>query len=353
MLSTTPRRHVIALALLVVTRSWAIPGADELPFKPLPRQAPAPKDNPTTPARISLGRQLFFDARLSKDGTVSCNSCHSVMGSGTDNRSVSVGVGGKEGGRNSPTVWNSAFHSVQFWDGRAKDLEAQAKGPLVNPVEMAMDNHEMVVDRLKQIPEYVSRFDKAFGGKDSVTIDNAARAIAAYERTLVTPNSPFDRFLRGDSKALSAPARKGFTLVQDLGCVACHHGIAFNGPEEPGSGEGFYQKFPTFTDNAFVEKYQLMKDTGRHAHTGDENDKHYWRVPTWRNIALTAPYFHNGSVKTLDEAVRVMVKTQLNKSLTEDQVKDVVAFLTSLTGEIPKQPMPELPQTPGRTLLVH
>src|SRR3569623_2188917 len=175
-------------------------------FEPLPQVAPAPPDNPTTAAKVALGKQLFFAPRLSVDGTVSCNSCHNIMSGGTDNLPVSVGVAGQKGGRSSPTVWNAAFLTAQFWDGRAATLEDQAKGPILNPVEMGMPSKEAAVDRIKAIPCYTTHFKKVFGGSDPVSYDNIAKAIATYERTLVTPNSAFDRYEKGDKKALSAQA---------------------------------------------------------------------------------------------------------------------------------------------------
>ncbi len=318
-------------------------------MEPLPERPPVPADNPMSEAKVALGKQLFFDPRLSVDGTVSCNSCHNVMASGTDNRPVSVGVKGQHGGRNAPTVWNAAFLSVQFWDGRAASLEEQAKGPILNPVEMGMPSEEAVIERLKRIPGYVEQFERVFG-KGGLTYDNVAKAIAAYERTLLTPNSPVDRYLKGDKQALSPAAVRGMKLVQEVGCTACHFGPNFAGPPLP-EGKGFFQKFPTYTDNEYVKKYDLMADLGRYEVTKDPADKHLWRVQTWRNVALTAPYFHNGKVKTLDEAVRVMAKTQLNKDLTEEQVRDIVAFLEGLTGEFPKQELPRLPETVGYSVV--
>jgi cytochrome c peroxidase len=311
----------------------------------LPEKAPTPEDNPTTPAKVELGRRLYFDKRLSKDGTVSCNSCHNVLKpGGDDGLDVSVGIKGQKGGRNSPTVWNAAFMSVQFWDGRAKTLEEQAKGPMTNPIEMGMESHDAVVARLKKIPDYVKAFEKAFGGKDSVTIDNAAKAIAAYERTLLTPDSPFDRFISGkDKKAISAQAQNGWKLVQEVGCTACHMGPNFAGPPLP-FGTALYQKFPVYPAKEY-EKYEFEKDGGRYEVTKKEGDKGLWRVPTWRNVARTAPYFHNGKVKTLDEAVRVMAKTQLNKTLEEMQVGEIVAFLKTLDGRLPKEKEPKLPES--------
>ncbi|RME15426.1 MAG: cytochrome-c peroxidase [Bdellovibrio sp.] len=317
---------------------------------PLPEQPPIPKDNPLTKEKIELGKQLFFDPRLSLTGTVSCNSCHNVMSSGTDNTATSTGVFGKKGGRNAPTVWNSAFLTVQFWDGRAASLEEQAKGPLVNPVEMGMKNHQAVVKRIKKIDGYVKQFKKVFKGRNPVTIDNVAKAIAAYERTLITVNSPFDRYLKGDKKALSASAKRGWKKFQEIGCISCHSGPNFSGPTKT-MGVGFFMKFPTFPGSQYDKKYRLLEDKGRYEVTKKEEDKHMWRVPTLRNVALTAPYFHNGAVKTLPEAVRVMAKTQLNKTLSSQDVKDLVSFLKSLTGEFPKQTMPRLPEYRNASLV--
>jgi len=312
-------------------------------FEALPEKAPVPKDNPMTPEKITLGQQLFFDPRLSSDGTVSCNSCHNVMGSGTDNRPVSAGVAGQNGGRSAPTVWNAAFLTAQFWDGRAATLEDQAKGPILNPIEMGMPHKELAVKRIESIPGYASQFKKVFGGDTPVTYDNIAKAIATYERTLITPNSPFDRYLKGDKKALSKTAAKGMKLVESIGCTTCHSGANFAGPTDLPTGQGFFQKFPVYPGSQYDAKYNLTKDPGRFEVTKDNADKNVWRVPTWRNISLTAPYFHNGSVETLDEAVKVMAKTQLNKELKNDEVTAIVAFLNSLTGEFPKQAMPRIP----------
>ncbi len=317
-------------------------------FQPLPEKAPEPADNPGTPAKIELGKQLYFDPRLSLDGTVSCNSCHNVMASGTDNKATSAGVAGKHGGRSAPTVWNSAFLSVQFWDGRADTLEDQAKGPILNPVEMAMPSEKAVIDRLQQIPGYVTQF-KAVFGDDGMTYDNLAKAIGAFERILITPNAPLDRYLKGDKSALSVAAKRGMKAFEEVGCNVCHAGANFSGPPLP-VGQGFYRHFPTFSSQ-YDDTYQLKADEGRYEVTSKEADKHLWRVPTLRNINLTAPYFHNGAVKTLDEAVRVMAKTQLSKELTGQQVTDIVAFLDGLTGEFPQIAMPRLPATANSSLV--
>jgi len=333
-----------ALTLMIIGAAGSANAWDALP-----KAAPAPADNAASPAKIELGKMLYFDPRFSSTGTVSCFSCHNVMEGGDDHRPTSIGVHGEKGGRNAPTVWNAAFHSVQFWDGRAATLEDQAKGPVVNPVEMGMSNLTAAIDRIQRIPGYKAYFDAAFGKGDSVTMDNAAKAIATYERTLITPDSPYDRYVSGDTKALSAAAVNGMKLFESTGCTTCHSGAAFNGPTLP-IGTGFFMKFPTFPDAALVQRYDLESDQGRFVATGNEADKHMWRVPTLRNLVYTAPYFHNGAVKTLPEAVRVMAKLQLNKDLPANEVTDIVAFLESLTGKFPDQMMPRLPPTPGDLL---
>ncbi|NOR79418.1 MAG: c-type cytochrome [Methyloprofundus sp.] len=305
----------------------------------LPTKAPAPANNPTTTEKVELGRILYHDPRLSSTGTVSCASCHNTMLGGEDNRPNSMGVHGQTGGRSAPTVWNSAFNEVQFWDGRAASLEEQAAGPVTNPIEMGMKSWDDVVKRLESIEGYQTLFNKAFG-KNSISKDNATKAIAAYERTLITPNSPYDKYAKGDKKALTAQQIRGLNKAVELGCVSCHSGPAFNGP-------GTFQKFPVI-DNAYLEKqYQFSDDKGLFEVTGKSGDEHFFKVPTLRNIALTAPYFHNGSVKTLEKAVKVMAKVQLDKKLTSAEVADIVAFLNALTGEFPKQTMPTLPGIPG------
>ncbi len=307
----------------------------------LPTKAPEPANNPTTAEKVELGRILYHDPRLSSTGTVSCASCHNTMLGGEDNRPNSMGVHGQTGGRSAPTVWNAAFNEVQFWDGRAASLEEQAAGPVTNPIEMGMKSWDDVVSRLQSIDGYPALFKKAFGN-DSISKDNATKAIAAYERTLITPNSPYDQYAKGNKKALTTQQIRGLNKVVELGCVNCHSGPAFNGP-------GTFQKFPVI-DNAYLEKqYQLSDDKGLFEVTGKSGDEHLFKVPTLRNIALTAPYFHNGSVKTLEKAVKVMAKVQLGKKLSNAEVADIVAFLNALTGEFPKQTMPVLPGTPGTT----
>ena len=300
----------------------------------------------STAAKIELGKKLYFDPRLSSTSTVSCNSCHNVMAGGDDSVQTSFGIKGLRGGRNAPTVWNSGFHSVQFWDGRAQTLEEQAKGPITNPIEMGMKDHTVAVARLAKIPGYRVEFAQVYGGKENdkklVTIDRVADAIAAYERTLVTLNSPFDRFQKGDKAVISAEAAKGWQTFQKVGCTTCHSGAHFSGPQMP-LGIGFYQKFPLIEDSEIDKKYEFTKDGGRFDVTKKDGDKNFWRVPTLRNVALTSPYFHNGAVTDLPEAVRIMGKTQLGKVLTKDEINSIVAFLETLTGEFPKQEMPQLP----------
>ena len=310
-------------------------------FQPLPFKAPEPADNPSTAAKVLLGKQLFFDPRLSKDNTVSCNFCHNVAGNGTDSRATSVGVDGQIGGRSAPSVWNAAFLSSQFWDGRAPSLEEQAKGPILNPIEMGITHEASAVDRIASIPGYVEQFEAVFGGKTPVTYDNIAKAISAYERTLITPNSLFDQYLRGDETALNKKAKAGMKEFEDLGCLRCHNGPAFAGPVLP-KGEVFYQYFPA--NRSEYDKLLGLQDDVGVRNNGGEKTPSLWRVPSLRNIALTAPYFHNGSVETLNEAVRVMARVQLNRTLTDEQADNLVAFLETLTGDFTVQRPPKLPE---------
>jgi len=337
----------ISALLLSASVGAALPAvAATSPWQPLPETAPAPADNPTTAAKVELGKMLYFDPRLSSTGTVSCFSCHNVMEGGDDHRPTSIGVHGHVGGRNAPTVWNAAFLSTQFWDGRAASLEDQAKGPPANPIEMGMPNLDAVAARIRRIPGYLPYFNQAFGPGDVVTLDNAARAIAAYERTLITPGSAYDRYAKGDTRALSEQQVRGLNTFAEVGCTGCHQGPTFAGPALP-AGTGFFMKFPTHPDSPYVRKYDLLSDPGRASVTNDAADRNLWRVPSLRNLVYTAPYFHNGLVHTIDEAVRVMAATQLGRTLEPGQVADITAFLEALTGPFPAQQMPRLPPTPG------
>ncbi len=295
-------------------------------FKPLPDYMG--ENNPGSKV-IDLGRMLYYEKRLSKDGTISCNSCHNLQAYGVDGEPTSPGVGGSRGGRNSPTVYNAALHAAQFWDGRSPDVEHQASGPMLNPVEMAMEK-DLVEERLKAIPGYGELFAEAFPDvEDPVTLDNAATAIAAFERGLVTPG-PFDAFLKGDVKALNQDQLNGYKLFVEVGCASCHNG--------PGLGGRQYQKLG-------LKKPYETEDMGRFEVTGKERDKMKFKVPSLRNIAKTGPYFHDGSVKTLSGGISLMAEHQLGKKLSEKEVAEISAFLDSLTGEIDRKYIgePDLP----------
>lgn len=293
-------------------------------FQPLPAIPPIPANNSQTPEKVELGKMLYFDARLSGDGTIACATCHNPVLGFTDRIPLAIGHGAQRGPRNSPTTLNAAFLTSQFWDGRAPDLETQALGPIQANIE-----HGTTLDKavaiLKSFPEYQKRFTDVFGGKDPVTPENLAKAIAAFERTLVTPNSPFDRYLVGDEQAVTTQQKRGMKTFVEKGCIGCHSG-------------------PNFTNGGFYKiKVPGSTDEGRFTVTGNSGDKHAFRVQTLRNIALTYPYFNNGSVSQLDEAVKIMGKEMLNIDLSKQEADDLVAFLHSLTGEMPKFTMPSLP----------
>lgn len=310
---------LFSLLILFLNGAETDPAARKL-FKPLPASFESSK-NPATEAKVNLGRVLFYDTRLSKAKDISCNSCHNLSTYGVDNQPTSTGFRNQKGGRNSPTVYNAAGHFVQFWDGRAPDVEAQAKGPVMNPVEMAMDAEKEVVARLKAVPGYAAMFKAAFPGQaDPVTFDNMAIAIGAFERGLVTP-SRWDAYLRGDASALTAAEKAGFKQFVDTGCAGCHSGALVGG--------SVYQKV------GLVKPWNNQKDPGRYQVTKKDPDKMVFKVPSLRNISKTGPYFHDGSVPALDAAVRDMADYQCGKPLTDAQVKSIVTWLNSLTGTIP------------------
>jgi cytochrome c peroxidase len=287
-------------------------------FRKLPDVASDP-NRPLTPERVDLGRMLYYDARLSKNHDISCNSCHQLDNFGVDSEPTSPGHKGQRGGRNSPTSLNAALHVAQFWDGREPDVEAQAKGPVTNPIEMAMASPAATEQVLRSIPGYKPLFEAAFPGETQpVTYDNMAVAIGAFERGLITPG-PLDAFMAGDLKALDAKQQKGLSRFFDKGCVSCHMGPALGGI--------FYRKIGQ------INAYET-DDRGRIEVTGAEVDLYVFKVPGLRNIAKTGPYFHDGSVKTLPEAVRLMGHHQLGITLTKAEVGDIVAFLESLTGKV-------------------
>lgn len=286
------------------------------------------------PALAELGKKLFFDTRLSKSGFISCNSCHNLSMGGTDNLKTSIGHNWNQGPINAPTVLNSSMNVAQFWDGRAKDLKAQAGGPIANPGEMA-STHELAVDVLQSIPAYVAEFKVVFGS-DKVSIDEVTKAIAAFEETLVTPNSRFDKWLMGDKKALNANEVAGYRLFKDSGCVACHNG--------PAVGGNSFQKM------GVVAPYTAKSPAeGRSGVTGKDADRFNFKVPTLRNVELTYPYFHDGEAATLKQAVETMGRIQLGKKFTDDENLKIVAFLKTLTGDQPSFKMPILPPSSDST----
>lgn len=289
------------------------------------------KDNPLTDEKIDLGRILYYEPRMSASNDISCNSCHVLDEFGVDGLATSPGHDGTFGVRNSPTVYNAANHVAQFWDGREPTIEAQAKGPILNPVEHGMADAEAVEAVLRGIPEYRPLFEAAFPGQEEpITFDNVALAIGAFERKLVTRGA-WDRWLAGDGNAITVQEKRGLDTFMDIGCTTCHMG--------PNLGGSIYQKM------GLVEAYP-MDDLGRFDATGVETDKYFFKVPSMRIIAETGPYMHDGSIETLEEVVKVMTKHQLGKTVTDEQVADMVAFMELLTGKLPTEYIKE-PALPG------
>jgi cytochrome c peroxidase len=322
----------------------AAQAADELmtkaqeTFKPLPSTIPAVKDNKITPEKIDLGKKLFFDTRISASGVFSCNSCHNLATGGDDNLETSIGHGWQKGPRNSPTVLNAVLNEAQFWDGRAEDLKAQAKGPVQAGVEMA-NTPNQVVATLKSMPAYEADFKAAFPGEaDPVTFDNMARAIEAFEATLITP-APFDAYLNGDENALTAEQKKGLALFMDKGCASCHSGINVG-------GHGYYPFGVVEKPGADILP---EGDKGRFEVTKTADDSYVFRAAPLRNIALTAPYFHSGMVWDLKQAVEIMGVSQLGAEISDQEANEIVAFLDSLTGKLPEVTLPILPPETAAT----
>ncbi|HYG90362.1 MAG TPA: cytochrome-c peroxidase [Azospirillum sp.] len=334
---------VAALALLAGS-AWAAADDDlrkraNETFKPIPSMVPAVQGNPVTREKADLGRMLFFDPRLSASGILSCNSCHNLAMGGDDNLETSIGHGWQKGPRNSPTVLNSVFNAAQFWDGRAQDLRTQAKGPIQAGVEMAA-TPEMVLGVLKSIPEYQQRFKTAFPGEaDAVTFDNVAKAIEAFEATLITPASRFDQFLEGNANALNAQEKAGLRLFIDTGCSGCHNGVNLGGQDY----------FPFGVVERPGSDILPPGDKGRFAVTKTASDEYVFRAVPLRNVALTAPYFHTGKVWDLEQAVAIMGTSQLGKELSRDEVNAITAFLHTLSGEQPRVEMPLLPASTAQT----
>jgi cytochrome c peroxidase len=325
-------KHSMVLALLCLTAS--APSGQQANVTPLMSKdvirfkhglTPLPEPN-VDMTKVALGRRLFFDTRLSGDGTLSCVSCHSFDHGGAERRATSLGISGAVGPINSPTVLNASLNFAQFWDGRAGDLREQARGPVTNPIEMG-SSFERVVTALAADPTYVADFRTVY--TDGITETNIVDAIAEYESALITP-APFDRFLRGDETALSADERAGYELFTTVGCTSCHGGASLGGT--------MYQRLGLVREYFGRELGRPLTeaDNGRFNVTLRETDRHRFKVPTLRNVALTAPYLHDGSQATLDEAVLVMGSHQLGQDLEPEQVRLVVAFLGALTGTLPE-----------------
>ncbi len=282
------------------------------PITPIPLKA-----TDVNPQKAKIGKELFFDPVLSKNDTIACVSCHVLTEGGDNGRKVSIGINGKKGNINSPTVLNERYNFVQFWNGRAKNLQDQAKFPIMNPVEMG-NNFSNLIKKLKTT-HYKKEFDKIY--QNGITEKNITNAIAEYEKTLITPNSPFDKYLRGDKNAISKEAKNGYNLFKSKGCIACHNGVNIGG--------NLYNKF------GYTEK-STTNNLGRYEVTKNPLDKYFFKVPTLRNIALTAPYLHDGRYNKLKDVVKFMLKYQLGKTSTQKEIEEIVAFLKTLTGKLPK-----------------
>jgi cytochrome c peroxidase len=281
-------------------------------IKPIPESIKVDKQ------KAKLGKMLFFDPILSKDNTISCSSCHDLKNGGDDGLVFSYGVGGKQGSINAPTVLNAVYNFRQFWDGRAKDLQEQALGPIQNPVEMDMDINK-AVQKLQTTKRYKEAFDAIY--KDGVTKQNIANAIAEYEKTLITPNAPFDRYLKGDKNAISKKAKRGYELFKYKGCIICHNGINIGG--------NLFNKFGIYKDSNST-------NLGRYNLTHRAEDRYVFKVPSLRNISKTAPYMHDGRFQTLKEAVVFMSQAQLGRYMSDDEIDDIVEFLKTLDGQLPQ-----------------
>lgn len=337
------RRLFPALLLLAAVA----PGQDALlqkaqrAFKAIPSAPPALKANPITPAKVDLGRMLFFDPRLSSSWLISCNTCHNLSLGGVDMLETSIGHGWQKGPRNSPTVLNAVFNIAQFWDGRAKDLKEQAMGPVQAAVEMN-STPDRTVKTLRSIPGYVEHFKQAFPGEaNPVTFENMARAIEAFEATLLTPRGRFDLYLAGKADALSAEEKKGLQLFMTKGCVSCHGGVNLG-------GTGY---FPFGVVEKPGSEILPPTDKGRFEVTRTASDEYVFKSPSLRNIELTAPYFHSGKVWDLSQAVAIMGSAQLGATLEPQETAAIVAFLRTLTGDQPKVEYPVLPPHTSATPL--
>ena len=293
------------------------------PLATIPEEPPVPDNNPMTPAKVELGKMLYFEPRLSESGIISCHTCHNLSLGGTDRIPTSLGHDFQTGGRNAPTVLNAAFFNLQFWDGRADSLEEQAEGPIQAGVEMAMPK-DLAVETIKGIKGYLPYFQAAFPGEDDpITFDNIVKAIAAFERILITPNDPLDQYLRGDEDAITPLAIEGIEVFRLKGCMRCHKGEVLS------TGE--------------LVKFEHGQDLGAFNVTGDPEDKRVFRVPTLRNLPLTAPYFHDGSAATIEKAIHIMAEVQVEKTLNAEEEAAIIAFLRSTVGDQPEIIIPILP----------
>ncbi|HET6378860.1 MAG TPA: cytochrome-c peroxidase [Methylocella sp.] len=321
--------------------AWADPLRNQVKglIDPVPTSPPALPGNPATPEKLALGKMLYFDPRLSESHNISCSTCHIIGMGGADGRSTSIGHNWQRGDRNAPTVLNAVFNTAQFWDGRAADLREQAGGPIVNPVEMGITKQH-AVEQLKGIPGYVEAFKKAFpGDPDPVKYDNIGKAIAVFEATLITPDAPFDRWLKGDDKALTEDQKKGLKIFVEKGCSACHNGVNIGG--------GSYAPFGVVQKPGW--EFLPPDDRGRFAVTKTVSDDYVFKVPTLRNVELTAPYFHSGHAWDLKQAVAVMGESQLGQKLSDDEIGKVTEFLKALTGRQPEVTLPVLPPSVAAT----
>jgi len=301
-------------------------------FAPLPAVM-APPGLKRTEAQVALGRRLFHEPVLSQNHDVSCNTCHSLNGYGADGRKVSFGDLGHAGDRNAPTVYNAAGQIAQFWDGRAPTVEAQAKGPILNSAEMAMPDSEAVLAHMRASPEYRAAFQTAFPNeRNPITYENVGRAIGAFERGLVTP-APWDRYLEGDRAVLTDDQQRGLRTFVQVGCASCHNG--------PYVGGGAFMKLGR------LKPWPTSTDSGRYKVTHDPADLFVFKVPSLRNVEKTGPYFHDGSVASLDDAIRLMARHQLGVELTDAQVHDIHAWMGALTGELPATYISEPQQPPA------
>ncbi|MEA3455397.1 MAG: cytochrome-c peroxidase [Campylobacterota bacterium] len=296
--------------LIIVTLSFGVLGAEGL-IKPIPEGIKVDM------SKVKLGKKLFFDPILSADGTISCATCHDLQNGGDDGLKFSFGIKGQEGNINSPTVYNSVFNFRQFWDGRARDLKEQAKGPIANPVEMG-HSLQGAMEVLQKSESYSVQFEEVYS--DGITQENIVDAIAEFEKALITPNAPFDKYLKGDEEAVGSKVKKGYQLFVSKGCIICHHGVNVGG--------NLYNKFGIFQESN-------SSNLGRYNVTKREEDKYHFKVPSLRNIAQTAPYMHDGRSRTLKAAVLLMSQYQLGRKMKPEEIGMIVIFLESLSGTMP------------------